>query len=103
MEINYLSAPVRIGQVFQFNFRNCEVVKLHNDCFEFVYCNPSYVGKKRHYVTYSHWQANSYQKNGFGMWVLKGDYVPMWNTKEQKMKRQLRRMAEKLTQMSNSL
>ena len=88
-------SPVTVGDEFQYDFKNCRVTKLHPFSFEYKYVNPSYSNSKGMFITYRFWQDYSY-KNRLGKLILKGQYVPMWNTPEKKAERKLKRLVEKL-------
>ena len=50
--------PVKIGDIFRYNSKKCEVIKLHKSAFTYKYCNPKYQDKTIKLITYVYWQNN---------------------------------------------
>jgi hypothetical protein len=69
----YNQSPVKLRDLFYFTKgRKCEVVKLHNNGFEYQFCNPSCINENinMYFISYRYWQRNVV-KNPIGFPKLK--------------------------------
>lgn len=66
-------SPVTVGDQFKFNYRNCIVTKVYNNCFEWESLNPALKNKRKvNIITFQYWQQNIFYH--FNTPILKGDW-----------------------------
>lgn len=93
--------PVRIGDEFKFEWKNCIVTKLYDECFSYEYINPSLRKDIEMRITYKYWQeCITYPK--FSKPVLLGGKVPR-AVEEGYQKRELNRILNSLAAVIRSL
>lgn len=102
MNIEYITAPVKLGEAFMFKGRKCEVIRLDESSFLYNYVNPALkiVGyKPKPRITYNFWHKNAHRDFPGSQATLKAEgYIPSWDSPEKYAQRAAKRLKSRVDQ-----